>query len=265
MNKLKHKIDSGRSMVEMLGTLAIIGVLSVGGIAGYSYGMDRYYANEIVKGLTLRAIDMKSQVERCTSDVCEVSIEAWENDQTPLPISLSNGGLLQVNNVPSRVCRMIKDMLEGTATVFIENNDDANIGSEACYAKNEVPMWFVFDPEILSNLENNGEFTTPVIMTTETTVTAGPPLPCMGDTPLVDSNGNCYPCNTPLEIVSPNCHVCENRYEEGGMCVRLPLPTAPVVSTEPDISEVTEPDISEATEHTDNLETTTPSLETTTP
>ena len=28
--------ESGRSMIEMLGVLAIIGVLSVGGIAGYS-------------------------------------------------------------------------------------------------------------------------------------------------------------------------------------------------------------------------------------
>ncbi|MBQ9738005.1 MAG: hypothetical protein IJV75_00620, partial [Alphaproteobacteria bacterium] len=37
--------QSGRSMVEMLGTLAIIGVLSMGGIAGYSYGMDKYRAN----------------------------------------------------------------------------------------------------------------------------------------------------------------------------------------------------------------------------
>ena len=29
------KLESGRSMVEMLGVLAIIGVLSIGGIAGY--------------------------------------------------------------------------------------------------------------------------------------------------------------------------------------------------------------------------------------
>ena len=28
------KLESGRSMVEMLGVLAIIGVLSIGGIAG---------------------------------------------------------------------------------------------------------------------------------------------------------------------------------------------------------------------------------------
>lgn len=34
--------QSGRSMVEMLGVLAIIGVLSVGGIAGYSKAMTKF-------------------------------------------------------------------------------------------------------------------------------------------------------------------------------------------------------------------------------
>ena len=34
--------ESGRSMVEMLGVLAIVGVLSVGGIAGYSKAMSKY-------------------------------------------------------------------------------------------------------------------------------------------------------------------------------------------------------------------------------
>ncbi len=42
------KIESGRSMVEMLGVLAIIGVLSIGGIAGYTTAMNRYRANEIL-------------------------------------------------------------------------------------------------------------------------------------------------------------------------------------------------------------------------
>lgn len=42
------KSESGRSMVEMLGVLAIIGVLSVGGIAGYSLAMRRHRANGVV-------------------------------------------------------------------------------------------------------------------------------------------------------------------------------------------------------------------------
>ncbi len=40
--------QTGRSMVEMLGVLAIIGVLSIGGIAGYTIAMKRYRANEII-------------------------------------------------------------------------------------------------------------------------------------------------------------------------------------------------------------------------
>ena len=38
--------QSGRSMVEMLGVLAIIGVLSVGAIAGYSKAMMKYRLNK---------------------------------------------------------------------------------------------------------------------------------------------------------------------------------------------------------------------------
>ena len=45
---MKTKSQSGRSMVEMLGVLAIIGVLSVGGIAGYSLSMRRHRANQVV-------------------------------------------------------------------------------------------------------------------------------------------------------------------------------------------------------------------------
>ena len=40
--------EQGRSMVEMLGVLAIIGVLSIGAIAGYTMAMNRYKANEIL-------------------------------------------------------------------------------------------------------------------------------------------------------------------------------------------------------------------------
>ena len=38
----------GRSMLEMLGVLAIIGVLSVGGIAGYSKAMEKFKVNKLI-------------------------------------------------------------------------------------------------------------------------------------------------------------------------------------------------------------------------
>ncbi len=39
--------EQGRSMIEMLGVLAIVGVLSVGGIAGYSKAMNKFKTNKI--------------------------------------------------------------------------------------------------------------------------------------------------------------------------------------------------------------------------
>ena len=50
-NKQEEKKEKsfGRSMVEMLGVLAVIGVLSVGGIAGYRMAINRYHANEIAQ------------------------------------------------------------------------------------------------------------------------------------------------------------------------------------------------------------------------
>ena len=47
MKKLKN--ESGRSMVEMLGVLAIIGVLSVIGVYGYRQAMVRLKTNEILQ------------------------------------------------------------------------------------------------------------------------------------------------------------------------------------------------------------------------
>ena len=42
------KNENGRSMIEMLGVLSIIGVLSIGGLAGYTMSMNRHRANQIL-------------------------------------------------------------------------------------------------------------------------------------------------------------------------------------------------------------------------
>ena len=44
--------QNGRSMIEMLGVLAIIGVLSVGGIAGYSKAMMKFKINKTIEQIT---------------------------------------------------------------------------------------------------------------------------------------------------------------------------------------------------------------------
>ena len=58
------KSESGRSMVEMLGVLAIIGVLSVGGIAGYSLGMRKHRANQIADTASKYALITYNQCQK---------------------------------------------------------------------------------------------------------------------------------------------------------------------------------------------------------
>ena len=66
---MKNKLnETGRSMVEMLGVLAVIGVLSVGGIMGYKYGMMKYRVNETVNELNMMANTYGIQMQQMTEE-----------------------------------------------------------------------------------------------------------------------------------------------------------------------------------------------------
>ena len=59
MNTLRTN-ESGRSMIEMLGVLAIIGVLSVGGIAGYSKAMTKFKTNQVADNVSMLVANIKT-------------------------------------------------------------------------------------------------------------------------------------------------------------------------------------------------------------
>ena len=50
----------GRSMIEMLGVLAIVGVLSVGGIAGYSKAMEKFKINKTIEQVAQIATNIRT-------------------------------------------------------------------------------------------------------------------------------------------------------------------------------------------------------------
>ncbi len=52
--------ETGRSMIEMLGVLAIIGVLSVGGIAGYSKAMNKFKTNKVADNVSMLVANIKT-------------------------------------------------------------------------------------------------------------------------------------------------------------------------------------------------------------
>ena len=60
MKILSRNDQSGRSMVEMLGVLAIIGVLSVGGISGYSKAMAKFKLTKAQDQITMLLMNIRT-------------------------------------------------------------------------------------------------------------------------------------------------------------------------------------------------------------
>ncbi|MBR6675082.1 MAG: hypothetical protein IKL32_04085 [Alphaproteobacteria bacterium] len=136
--------ESGRSMVEMLGTLAIIGVLSIGGIAGYSYGMDKYRANTTINDINLRSIDLLTQKENGQ----ELNLDQWGTHST-VGYEWGDYGYvaghdavdMSLLGVPKYVCEMI---IEGadTSITQISINSVAVGDSTACNDDNDMTFYY---------------------------------------------------------------------------------------------------------------------------
>ncbi|MBR5130495.1 MAG: type II secretion system protein [Alphaproteobacteria bacterium] len=153
---MQYKNQSGRSMVEMLGVLAIIGVLSVSGIMGYSYGMDKYRANQTVNDVMMRAIDVITYADRGV----DPNTVGWpEKNPVGYPASFvldeNNVYSVQVQNIPSRVCQMVGDALKTTAEVYVDSVDLANAIEDPCETSDDNTMTFYF--EASSNANNVSE------------------------------------------------------------------------------------------------------------
>ena len=90
------KSESGRSMVEMLGVLAIIGVLSIGGIAGYTMAMNRFRANEVV--------DMGNKYAALIFAANQTALARTGAELTTIPtvkdMGLTTGSTVSGNNLP---------------------------------------------------------------------------------------------------------------------------------------------------------------------
>ena len=105
--KVFIKQELGRSMVEMLGVLAIIGVLSIGGILGYTIAMTRHRTNEILNGVLQRAYLVAAQIASGRTP----SLAEFENDDIAggtfdkNVITLTDEFAIKVSGVNAAVCK----------------------------------------------------------------------------------------------------------------------------------------------------------------
>ena len=141
-------------MVEMLGVLAIIGVLSVGAIAGYSKAMMKYKLNKQAEGLTMllaNCIPLSKQLP---------TTNEWKIYTDILP---------KLNLLPDSVklkasSKELKDIL-GTTSYFYHTSapnewgifyyvPESSFGTEICYNLIKTTKEFHADMSVIARSKN---------------------------------------------------------------------------------------------------------------
>ncbi len=148
-------VEHGRSMTEMLGVLAIVGILSVGSILGYNFGISKYRANVILNGVKTIVVLLDADNrflfdEKESYSPDELSIETQSNHEYAISSETYETYYVVVKNVPYRVCELLTDTVpeyveeiipNAFTTTLCENNDSNNV-------------YFFINNELNSNAQN---------------------------------------------------------------------------------------------------------------
>ena len=126
--------ENGRSMVEMLGVLAIIGVLSVGAIAGYSKAMMKYKLNKHAESFNLLlnyALQNLSTFGAKQSDIVDHAVILHKLGLIPDGITYKNEHLYDIFG--NRIDVYTKDSADVTYNygIKIEFNS-SSLNSQVC-------------------------------------------------------------------------------------------------------------------------------------
>jgi len=123
------KAQSGRSMIEMLGVLAIVGVLSAGGIAGYSMAMQSYKTTSLIEKINLIAQRARTTFKGNYSGLTAASVlvnagKISNNDLanpfggTLTAVGTATNFTMTATNVPKEACVDLLETEWGSTGVF---------------------------------------------------------------------------------------------------------------------------------------------------
>ena len=135
MQNLRKTNETGRSMVEMLGVLAIVGVLSVGGVYGYGVAMKKHKANELLHQASMQASSIAAQI---ASGKTDLALENFGNSSNGSFSSVKGPDgstnyqsgddkfTMQITGMDEAVCKQMQGMKGGTVRSVSCSTPDAN-------------------------------------------------------------------------------------------------------------------------------------------
>ena len=141
--------ETGRSMLEMIGVLAIIGVLSAGGIAGYRYGMDKYHATTTINEINRRSLVYSQQMMLKNKELSGSEFKNTTDLGYPISVNkIENQPYfrIELDNVPKGVCKNIvsADWLLPFA-LYVNGRPDSGNGVDCPIKENKMAFYFYWD------------------------------------------------------------------------------------------------------------------------
>jgi len=159
-----QKKQFGRSMIEMLGVLAIIGVLSIGGLLGYRRAVNNHQANVILDDVNrfafviLERSGLALDAEIDKGDFVESGVYTLEGYQDVEPEQFS----ITVFDVPRGVCEALlpKAVIEYKVRVNPSANEQGKLydtlNKDLCTNDTNVMVFYFGDTTDLCNPKENG-------------------------------------------------------------------------------------------------------------
>ncbi len=140
----KAPTQTGRSMVEMLGVLAIVGVLSIAGLMGYRYAMNKHKANLILNDVSLAWADIYTEQERSPEESrisflatspFEITVQRLEVEETGIGYDF-----VYVAQVPTDICHMLLNAKNGGLKIY--KKDDLSQELTSCNTTSDLAFTF---------------------------------------------------------------------------------------------------------------------------
>ena len=177
-------------MTEMLGVLTVLGVLSIGGVQGYRYAMNKYHSNEVINELNLLNAQLAVFMNGIHDDKAVMSLGA--------PCDFGETGCyMTLSGLPKDVCKSASQMTANMMNLVEQrvNSDIDDEGVSCRDGNNQVT--FLFDANGEGDRHggkgnNNGNEDTDVIL---------PPEPDV-DEPVEESTTTIFEVTEP-EITEP--------------------------------------------------------------
>ncbi len=198
------KKEFGRSMVEMLGTLAIIGVLSVTALTGYKIAMTKNRTNNILYDVNLAMNEIATREYMSLpvdeeAPVSDLGVKSeFDIGYARLGGEEKNGFYIAVDGITPEVC----ETLRSNKTAFMAEIQPYNGDNPAnsCEDANAVYITFPYPPIEGGKIEK--------------------PVPCDSDEYF--KYARCYPCPSDATCDGANVNCGSNKYFGSASCFSCP-------------------------------------------